>query len=246
MTIDFVDYERKASAAVRTFWAARETARQRQLQSGNADQGERAGVTAGKNMDGFIGLIDDVVRANGLPHASVHVQRSLVTLPGFFRSTKLWDVVVTSRGRLIAALEFKSQVGPSFGNNFNNRTEEAIRSAHDLWTAFREGAFGEQARPFVGWLILVEDATGSRKPVRNVSPHFATFREFQGASYVDRYDILCRKLVLERLYSAAAVLASPRSAVADGAYSEASELTGLGSFVATLAGDVAGAGAYPA
>jgi len=26
---------------------------------------------------------------------------------------------------LVAAIEAKSQVGPSFGNNFNNRTEEA-------------------------------------------------------------------------------------------------------------------------
>ena len=76
-----------------------------------------------------------------------------------------------------------------------------------------------------------------------MSPHFATFREFHGASYVDRYDILCRKLVLEQLYSAATVLASPRSAVTDGGYSEVSELTGLGSFVATLAGHLAGAGA---
>ena len=113
MTIDLVDYERKASAAVRTFWATRETARKRQLQAGTADQGERAGVTAGKNMDGFIGLIDDLVKANGLPHASVHLKRAVVTLPGYFRSTKLWDVVVMSRGRLIAVLEFKSQVGPS-------------------------------------------------------------------------------------------------------------------------------------
>lgn len=59
---------------------------------------------------------------------------------------------------MIAAVEFKSQVGPSFGNNFNNRSEEAIGSAHDIWTAFREGAFGAQSRPFIGWLILVEDA----------------------------------------------------------------------------------------
>lgn len=70
------------------------------------------------------------------------------------------------RGRLIAALEFKSHVGPLFSNNFNNRAEEAIGTSHDFWTAYRDGAFGRQARPFVGWLMVVEDAEKSRAPVR--------------------------------------------------------------------------------
>lgn len=46
---------------------------------------------------------------------------------------------------MIAAVELKSQVGPSFGNNCNNRTEEAIGTAHDFWTAYREGAFWNTA-----------------------------------------------------------------------------------------------------
>ncbi len=85
---------------------------------------------------------------------------------------------------LIVAIELKSQVGPSFGNNFNNRTEEAIGTAHDLWTAYREEAFGKQPRPFVGWLMLVEDAPESRSPVKDRSPHFPifepTFRSSRG------------------------------------------------------------------
>ncbi len=243
MSINLVNYEEKAREAVQAFWGNREKARQKQIETGKADQGERAGVTAGKNMDGFIALVTDIVRANGLAHASVHLKRRVVTLPGYFRPTKLWDVVVINRGKLIAALEFKSQVGPSFGNNFNNRTEEAIGTAHDLWTAYREGAFGEQSRPFVGWLILVEDATGSRSPIRDVSPHFPIFREFEGASYADRYNILCRKLVQEQLYTSASVLLSPRSASESGDYSELSELTGLKTFVTELAGHIAAEGA---
>jgi len=38
----------------------------------------------------------------------------------------------------------------------NNRTEAAIGTAHDFWTAHREEAFGKQPRPFVGWLMTVE------------------------------------------------------------------------------------------
>jgi type II restriction enzyme len=239
MALDLSDYDNKAHAAIKAFWQSREDAKQKQKASGKADQGERAGVTGGKNMDGFANLVIDIVKANGLPHAQIHQKRAVLTLPGYFRPTKLWDLLVINDGRLVAALEFKSHVGPSFGNNFNNRTEEAIGTSHDLWTAYREGAFGKQARPFVGWLMVVEDAPASRSPVKDQSPHFPVFQEFVGASYQKRYDILCQRLALEQLYSAAAVIATPRSAVADGAYSELSTMTGLRSFVAALAGHIA-------
>lgn len=238
-----MDYERKAREAVAAFWGNREAAKQKQIESGRADQGERAGVTAGKNMDGFIALILDIIRANGLAHAEIHRKRATLTLPGFFRPTKLWDLLVIHRGELIAAIELKSQVGPSFGNNFNNRTEEAIGTAHDLWTAYREGAFGNQPRPFVGWLMLVEDAPESRSPVRDNSPHFNLFVEFRGASYLQRYDLLCRKLTQEQLYTTASVIASPRTASDTGDFSSLSAMTSLKTFVASLAGHVAAAAA---
>jgi hypothetical protein len=243
MALDLVDYERKAHEAVQAFWGNREVARQKQIESGKADQGERAGVTAGKNMDGFLALVLDIVRANGLNHAQIHQQRSVLTLPGYFRPTKLWDLLVTHKGELIVAIELKSQVGPSFGNNFNNRTEEAIGTAHDLWTAYREEAFGKQPRPFVGWLMLVEDAPESRSPVKDRSPHFPIFEEFRGASYLDRYDLLCQRLAQEQLYTTAALITSPRNAAESGQFAEMSPMTGLRTFVTALAGHVAAAAA---
>jgi hypothetical protein len=239
MALDLVNYERKTRAAVKAFWGNREAARQKQIESGKADQGERAGVTSGKNMDGFIALMLDIVRANGLTHAQIHRNRAVLTLPGYFRPTKLWDLLVIHKGELIAAAEFKSQVGPSFGNNFNNRTEEAIGTAHDFWTAYREEAFGKQPRPFVGWLMMVEDAPASRSSVRDTSPHFPVFEEFKSASYLKRYDLLCQKLVQEQLYTTAALITSKRSAAATGKFSEKSAMTGLKTFVTTLAGHVA-------
>ena len=196
-------------------------------------------VTGGKNMDGFANLVIDLVKSNGLPDAQIHQKRAVLTLPGYFRPTKLWDMLIINKERLVAALEFKSHVGPSFGNNFNNRTEEAIGTSHDLWTAYREGAFGKQERPFVGWLMVVEDAPRSRAKIKDKSPHFPVLPEFVGASYQKRYDILCQRLAREQLYSSAAVIATPRSAVADGDYSELSAMTGLRSFVAALAGHIA-------
>jgi Restriction endonuclease XhoI len=240
MPLDLSDYERKTRDAVKVFWGNRSAAASKQQQLGRADQGERAGVTSGKNMDGFIALIQDVVRANGLTDAHMMIGRKLLTLPGFFRPTKLWDLLIINNGHLVAVLELKSQVGPSFGNNFNNRTEEALGTAIDLWTAFREGGFGEAPRPpFVGWLMLVEDAPGSRTAVRDRSPHFEVFAEFKGASYLDRYNILCRKLTQERLYTTATVLASPRTAAESGAFTNLSDLTSLKTFVTSFAGHIA-------
>jgi len=239
MAIDLVNYDKKAREAVKAFWGNREAARQKQIESGSSDQGERAGVTAGKNMDGFLALVLAVIRANGLQHAEIHRNRAMLSLPGYFRPTKLWDMLAIYKGELIAAIELKSQVGPSFGNNFNNRTEEAIGTAHDLWTAYREEAFGKQPRPFVGWLMMVEDTKKSRSPVRDCSPHFPIFEEFQGASYLKRYDLLCQRLVKEQLYTTAAVVAAPRSSVKTGKYCEMSAMTGLKTFITALAGHVA-------
>ena len=238
MALDLADYEQKARAAVKIFWESRELARQKQIDAGKADQGERAGVTAGKNMDGFLALVIDIVRANGLDNAEIHQERRVLTLPGYFRPTKLWDLLVMNKGRLIAAIEFKSQVGPSFGNNANNRAEEAIGTAHDFWTAYREGAFGEQPRPFAGWMMLLEDAPESRAPVTDATPHYSVLKEFENASYADRYNILCRKLMQEQLYTAASIIVSPRSAIDTGEYSEMSNMTGLRGRLKTL--DVAG------
>lgn len=126
MALDLANYEKKARLAVKAFWGGRASAAQKQLVSGKVDQGSRGAVTGGKNMDGFIQIVTDLVHANGFSHAEIHLKRNVLTLPGYFRPTKLWDLLILNQGRLIAALEFKSQVGPSFGNNFNNRTEEAI------------------------------------------------------------------------------------------------------------------------
>ncbi|MGB1110420.1 MAG: PaeR7I family type II restriction endonuclease [Gammaproteobacteria bacterium] len=239
MTLDLVNYEVRASEAVMAFWGNRAAARQKQIDSGKADQGERAGVTAGKNMDGFLTLVVDIIKANGMAHADIHLNRRMLSLPGYFRPTKLWDLLVLHRGQLIAAIEFKSQIGPSFGNNFNNRAEEAIGTSHDFWTAYREGAFGQQPRPFVGWLMMVEDAPASRSPVRATSPHFLVSPAFEQASYLQRYDLLCQRLVHEGLYTSASIISSEREAKDSGAYSQLSPMTGLRTFVTSLAGHIA-------
>ena len=61
MALNLVDYQKRVRMAVKAFWQSREAARKKQIDSGKAGQGERSGVTSGKNMDGFIDLVLDLV-----------------------------------------------------------------------------------------------------------------------------------------------------------------------------------------
>lgn len=209
----------------------------KQRQMGRSDQGSRAAVTGGKQMDGFISLVREIVTDDGLPEDAVYRERCL-ELPGYFRPEKKWDVLLVQDGVLIAAIEFKSQVGPSFGNNFNNRSEEAIGSAQDIWTAYREGAFRTSERPWLGYVMMLEECSRSTSSVSVREPHFAVFPEFSGASYAKRYQLLLIKLVRERLYDSTCFLMSSRDKGIRGRYSEPDDELSFARFAASLSGQV--------
>jgi Restriction endonuclease XhoI len=91
----------------------------------------------------------------------------------------------------------------------------------------------------MGLLVAVLATAFNLGRLRESSPHFDVFPEFRGASYLERYNILCRKLTQERLYTTATIMASPRKAVDTGTFSDLSELTGLKTFITTFAGHIA-------
>ncbi|OPY58448.1 MAG: Type-2 restriction enzyme PaeR7I [Pelotomaculum sp. PtaU1.Bin035] len=219
MTLLIEEVNDNLKNAVAHFWKTRLRQLKRQQASDRKDQGARSAVTGGAQMDGFISLIANLVAAAGVTDAEIFRDK-LLELPGYFRPTKEWDLLVVSGGRLLVAVETKSQVGPSFGNNFNNRTEEAMGSALDLWTAYREGAFNGNLRPWLGYFFLLEDCPASNRPVNVREPHFPVFPEFRGASYAKRYEIFCRKLVRERHYDAAALIMSSSEKGRQGIYTE--------------------------
>lgn len=196
------DLENQIAEAVRFFWDTRNGQITRQNAHGVHDQGNRGAVTGGKQLDGFVDLIYNLLLFNGVPEQCIFVNSDL-ELPGYFRPNKKWDLLVVDGNELVIAIEFKSQVGPSFGNNFNNRTEEAMGTALDIWTAYREGVFGNHAAPWLGYFMVLEDCRRSSEPVRVRSPHFRVLEEFVDASYKERYEIFCDKLLRERQYSAA-------------------------------------------
>ncbi|RLB59085.1 MAG: restriction endonuclease, partial [Deltaproteobacteria bacterium] len=75
-----------------------------------ADAGLRGAVTGGAQMDGFIDLFTKIIVDAGMDEGYIFRKRQL-ELPGFFRPTKEWDLVVVKDGHFITAVEAKSQVG---------------------------------------------------------------------------------------------------------------------------------------
>lgn len=194
--------------AVQQFWTGRDDALQRQIREGKVDAGTRGSVTGGRHMSALEALVVDLLEEAGLERPQIKTRIGL-ELPGYYRPGKRWDLLVVSESQLITAIEFKSQVGPSFSNNYNNRVEEAVGNAADIWTAFREGRLGT-SRPFLGYFFLLEDTSRVHRPVTVRAPYFTTDPAFGSASYAQRYAILCRRLVLERLYDATCLTLATR------------------------------------
>ncbi len=197
--MDRNDLNSLIKTAIKSFWETK----QKQL-TASVDSSNRGAVVGGKQLDAFADMLKAIAIEQGVPDECIFTNQAY--LPGYFRSSKDWDfLIIAPNKKLIAAVELKSQIG-SYGNNFNNRAEESIGSAVDLWTAFRENQFPGQSAPWVGYLTVVGKDDGSTTPVRNIEPHYPVLPEFKTASYLNRYRILCQKLILERHYSMAALV----------------------------------------
>ena len=156
----------------------------------------------------------------------------MCTLPGWFRPTKNWDLLALDNGELVSAIELKS-INSSFGNNANNRAEESIGSAFDAHTAFDEHLLGSSSiPPVMGYEMIVHDCPDSRIVGRGVrSAHFPIDPDFEGASYLDRFLLLCDRLRRKSLYQAVwLVFANPE----DGVAYEPSALLSYDKFIANI------------
>ena len=233
----FSNMDALTKEAIQYFWNTRAGQIDKQHQNQTHDQGNRGAVTGGKQLDGFVELVKQVLLLYGLPETCIHTNSSL-ELPGYYRPNKKWDLLAVHNGKLLAAIEFKSQVGPSFGNNFNNRTEEAMGSALDLWAAYREGVLGTNPAPWLGYVMVLEDCDKSASPVTATSKHFPIMKEFVNASYKKRYEIFCQKLMLERQYTAACLITTQKSTENPSNYSSPIDALAFSSFIASLTGHI--------
>jgi Restriction endonuclease XhoI len=201
-----IDIDTRYRDAVQYIWTGRLKQREKQAEAGKIDAGSRGDVTGGGHMGALELLVKELLIEFGINESDIFTKQKL-ELPGYYRSTKKWDLLVVSRQQLVMAVEFKS-IGGSYSNNLNNRTEEALGNATDIWTAYREGRFGTAPRPLLGYVFLLRDEPKVLRPVANKEPHFEVDPVFKGASYCKRAELLCRRLVLERLYDAACLLLS--------------------------------------
>lgn len=198
------------------YWEVRSKARDDQNSRGVNEPGERAGVTGGGHLDHVAHMLAQACIAAGAPPTEVYYKapKDVVdsgaftpgqispgfTLPGFYRPTKMWDVVVRADGKPVVAIELKSQLGPSYGNNANNRAEEAIGTATDLTKAVERGLLPD--KPWTGYVYIIEDDPASRersraRPGQMFHPKDSVY---ESSSYQDRVRILCQRLVEEQMY----------------------------------------------
>jgi hypothetical protein len=238
MPIVLPPFQDRLSKAVAHYWRTLEA--QTHKQKVGTDRGRRSAVTGGKQMDGFCELVDWVLRENGLDEASTYL-RTGREIPGFFRPTKEWDMLVVHEGRTMAAVEFTSYRVPTLASDTNTRIEETVGIAADVWTAYGKGAYDPpRKRPWLGWVMLFEDRTVAQRPASAAQSPVETFPDFSIGSYGRRYEQLLHKFTHERLFDSAALLASAGKAGAQGTFIEPTEDLSMKWFLASLAGYVAG------
>ncbi|WP_420639200.1 PaeR7I family type II restriction endonuclease [Candidatus Poriferisocius sp.] len=207
MTTRVPDYESAFAAAIRDFWNIK--ARQQSAADlvGRTDKGTSGSVRAGKHMSPFEALIRRVVKDAGIDPDPA--PSDTMYLPGFYRETKAWDVVLQYKGHALAIVEAKSQ-GTSLGNNFNNRVEEAIGQAADVWKSHERGLLVSGLRPWVGYLMIVEETTKTTEPKhllagKSVPDGMKVDPVFDGMSYAERYATAFERLDQERMLDATCV-----------------------------------------
>jgi len=248
MTLLPDDFDSLINEAVSMFWATK-------LKTTTKSQGgTRSSVLSGKHLDGFLEITKRVVKHGNHNGIRVVTQGRDLKIPGYFRATKCWDALIYHNNGLVAAIEFKSQVG-SFGNNQNNRIEEVIGLGHDFWTANKYHAFtpsdisgellaaaipcvadkADPRPPFLGYFMLLESTPRSCKPMDPSTGQFAVDNVYKGASYADRYRIMAERLMSERLFTSVSVMMSEQSRGAEGRYDNLSKPTSIRALYTGLA-----------
>jgi hypothetical protein len=221
--VDFMDLEQEQDVhdALLAYWTSRDEAALRQAKRGNVDVGGRAGVTSGGHLDQVARLLAKVCIDAGAPIDEVwykapandlHKRQNSAkgfTLPGYYRPSKQWDLVVHFQDQPIVVVELKSQNGPSYGNNANNRAEEAIGSAVDFARARKAGLI--PGDPWLGYAFVIEDDVASQRVESNRDiGRYSKDPLFAGWSYIDRVRLLSQRLVEEGFYDSAWAVATSR------------------------------------
>lgn len=204
MAVTRADFE----AAVRAYWDAKQDQLTASAIAGAAGAGSAGSVRGGRHFNAVTALLARFFLDVGYPPEAILTRR--LQLPGYYRPQKQWDLLVVHKDTLVAAFELKSLGAPSFGNNYNNRIEEALGSAVDLHRNTRAGGLPGE-RPWLGYVFLMQDAEGSREPVRVADGVFAVDPVWRtNRSYQQRFSVFCERILADGLYDAVCyVVSSP-------------------------------------
>ncbi|MET9974450.1 PaeR7I family type II restriction endonuclease [Streptomyces microflavus] len=204
MTVTRQDFE----DAIAAYWGAKQLQSEQSAIKAAVGAGTAGSVRGGKHFDVIAVLLAKFFLEAGYPAQSIRVSKSQgLELPGYYRPQKQWDLVVVHEGVLVAAFELKALGGPSFGNNYNNRVEEALGSAVDLRRAALAELFPKE-KPWLGYFFIMQDGEGSRRPVKTARGAVPADEIWHGTSYQDRFGIFCERLMAEQLYDAACYVTS--------------------------------------
>ncbi|WP_328763314.1 PaeR7I family type II restriction endonuclease [Streptomyces sp. NBC_00272] len=204
MTVTRQDFE----DAVAAYWGAKQTQTDLSAIKAAVGAGTAGSVRGGKHFDPIAALLAKFFLDADYPAESIRIAKPQgLELPGYYRPQKQWDVVVTYEDTLVAAFELKALGGPSFGNNYNNRVEEALGSAVDLRRAALADLYPGE-KPWLGYFFVMQDEEGSRRPVRTAKGALPVDPVWHDTSYQTRFGIFCERLMAEQLYDSVCYVTS--------------------------------------
>lgn len=209
MPTDLRDYSSLVEDAVASYWNVRRRQAELSQSLGVLNPGLRAEVTGGRHLDELEALIIQVFIDAGIPMHMLDVKKRPVA--GYFRRDKSWDIVVMVANRVVGIIELKSMAGNQPGQNFNNRTDEALGQALDVWKAVERGIIDSPMRPWLGYFMVLEDNDAFNTPVKGRTPVWLPDDVFDNASYSQRYEIFFDRMVRERLLDSACLIMADRT-----------------------------------
>lgn len=204
MAADLPDYTELVVTAVRSYWQVRQSQAEKSRAAGVLNTGARAEVTGGRHLDDLQALLVRTFLDAGIPATLMEVKKR--PIPGYFRRDKSWDLVVTVGERVVGIIELKSMAGESPGQNYNNRTDEALGQAMDVWKAVEREIISTPLRPWLGYFMVLEDNVATDTPVKPRQPVWPADPAFDGSSYAERYGLFFERMVRERLLDAACLI----------------------------------------
>ncbi len=166
-----------------------------------------------KSLDSLAILIRKLVQDNGLAAVAIEQQTSASSN----HYSGVGSITVTHKNKLIAIIDVSIQPAPFSQAAFTAYTQETIAAGHNFQKAYREGAYGNTSKPFIGSITLLTD-----QPT---------------PAYLLPYQDFCKRMMMERLYTASTLLIA--GDIFPDLKTVHSEMTSLKSFISALAGHTA-------